>query len=246
MNFIEHLGRYCLFIHKVFSKPEKHSIWFKNFTRELKSLGLESVGIVVIVSFFIGSAITIQMAYNLENPLIPRYLIGLTARDTMLLEFSSTIVALILAGKIGSHTASEIGTMRITEQIDALEIMGVNSAAFLVSPKIIAFVLFVPVLTITSMFIGILGGWIASVLTSVLPPHEYIKGLQYAFVPYYIVYSTIKSIVFAFIIVSISSYHGYYVSGGALNVGKASTRAVINSSVFVLLFDLILTQLLLS
>lgn len=246
MNFIYHLGRYFVFIYKVFSRPERYTIWAKNFTRELKSLGLDSISIVVIVSFFIGAAITIQMAYNISDPMIPDHLIGFTTRDTMFLEFSSTIIALILAGKVGSNTASEIGTMRITEQIDALEIMGVNSAAFLISPKIMAFVLFIPILTIISMFIGIAGGWIATVFTHVIPPHSYAQGLQYAFIPYYIVYSVIKSIVFAFIIVSISAYQGYYVQGGALNVGRASTKAVVYSSILVLLFDLILTQLLLS
>lgn len=246
MNFIYHTGRYFVFIYKVFSKPEKHSIWAKNFLKEIKSLGLDSIGIVILVSVFIGAAITIQMAYNISDPMIPDYLIGYTTRDTMLLEFSSTIIALILSGKVGSNTASEIGTMRITEQIDALEIMGVNSAAFLVSPKIIAFILFIPILVIISMFVGICGGWLAALFTGVIPPHSYLQGLQYAFIPYYIVYAVIKSVVFAFIIVSVSAYQGYYVKGGALDVGKASTKAVVYGSVLVLLFDLILTQLLLS
>jgi len=246
MNLFFHIGRYFVFTWKVFSKPEKHSVWFKQFTKEIKSLGLDSIGIVVLVSIFIGAAITIQTAYNMDNPLFPDYLISLTTRDTMFLEFSSTIVALILAGKVGSNIASEIGTMRVTEQIDALEIMGVNSAQFLISPKIVSFVLFIPVLVVTSMFVGISGGWVSALVTGVVSSQTFIDGIQFAFEPYYITYSIIKSLVFAFLIVSVSSYQGYYVSGGALEVGKASTRAVVYSSVLILLFDLILTQILLS
>lgn len=241
-----HIGRYFIFVWRVFSKPEKHSVWFKQFAKELKGLGLSSIGIVVLVSIFIGAAITIQTAYNMENPLLPDYLVGLTTRDTMFLEFSSTIVALILAGKVGSNIASEIGTMRVTEQIDAFEIMGVNPAAFLISPKIFAFVLFIPILVIISMLVGISGGWLSAVITNVVSSQSFIQGIQYAFIPFYITYSIIKSLLFAFIIVTVAAYQGYYVSGGALDVGRASTRAVVYSSILILLFDLILTQLLLS
>ncbi len=198
------------------------------------------------MSFFIGGAITIQMAYNITNPLVPDYVISLTTRDTMLLEFSSTIISLVLAGKVGSNVASEIGTMRVTEQIDALKIMGINPASFLVSPKVFAFIVFIPFIVIISMFVGIGGGWLSAVLTGAISSQDYITGIRYAFIPYYIAYSIIKSIVFAFIIITISSYQGYYVKGGALEVGRASTRAVVYSSVVVLMFDLILTQLLLS
>jgi len=246
MNLLFHIGRYFVFVYKVFSKPEKHSVWFKQFFREIQKLGLSSVGIIILVSVFIGAAITIQMAYNITSPLVPDYVISLTTRDTMLLEFSSTIISLVLAGKVGSSIASELGTMRVTEQIDALEIMGINSSAFLVSPKIFAFVFFIPLIVIISMFVGIGGGWLSAVFTNALSPIDYIRGIQLAFEPYYIVYSIIKSIVYAFIIVSVSAYQGYYVSGGALLVGRASTRAVVYSSVLILLFDLILTQLLLS
>lgn len=246
MKLFFHIGRYFVFTIKVFSRPEKHSVWFRQFTKELKSLGLDSVGIVVLVSIFIGAVITIQTAYNMDNPLFPNYLVSLTTRDTMFLEFSSTIMALILAGKVGSNIASEVGTMRVTEQIDALEIMGVNSAAFLISPKVISFVLFVPVLVIISMTVGISGGYVSALLTGVVTSQDFINGIQYAFIPYYITYAIIKSLVFAFLIITVSSYQGYYVSGGALEVGKASTRAVVFSSVLILLFDLILTQLLLS
>lgn len=246
MNLFFHIGRYFVFIWKVFSKPEKISVWFKHFWKEIQSLGINSIGIIILVSIFIGAAITIQMAYNITSPLVPDYVISLTTRDTMLLEFSSTIISLVLAGKVGSSVASEIGTMRVTEQIDALEIMGVNSSAFLVSPKVFAFVIFIPVIVIISMFVGIGGGWLSAVFSDAMSPQDYVTGIRLEFIPYYITYSIIKSLFFAFLIVSVSSYQGYYVSGGALEVGKASTKAVVYSSVLVLLFDLILTQLLLS
>lgn len=194
---------------------------------------------------FMGAVCAIQMAYNLQNPIVPRYLIGLGTRETMLLEFSSTIVALILAGKVGSNIASELGTMRVTEQIDALEMMGVNSACYLILPKIAAFVFFIPVLTVFSMAIGLLGGYVASFSTAGLTPHDYVVGITSFFRPFYVTYALIKSLVFAFIIASVSSYHGYYAFGGALEVGKSSTHAVVYSSIVVLMFNLILTKLLL-
>lgn len=177
---------------------------------------------------------------------MPKYLIGLAARDSIILEFSSTMVALILAGKVGSNIASEIGTMRITEQIDALEIMGVNSAGFLVMPKIIASIFFFPFLTILSIFVGILGGWLVGEFTGVVSTAEYIRGIQWGFTPFYVTYSLIKTVFFAFIITSVASYHGYRVKGGSLEVGKASTNAVVSSSILILLINLILTNLLLS
>lgn len=246
MELFNHVGRYFLLLGRVFSKPEKIKIYYRETIKELDKLGLNSVGIVAIISVFMGAVITIQTAYNTENPMLPAYLIGLTARDSMLLEFSSTIVALILAGKIGSNIASEIGTMRVTEQIDALEIMGVNSASYLILPKIIATVFFSPFLCLMSMIIGIFGGWIAGVSVGVLTTQDYIYGIQYAFIPYYIVYALIKMAIFAFLITSISAYHGYYSYGGSLDVGKSSTKAVVRSSIFILLFNVILTQLLLS
>jgi phospholipid/cholesterol/gamma-HCH transport system permease protein len=193
-----------------------------------------------------GAVVTLQTAYNFENPLIPLYLIGLTARDSMLLEFSSTIVALILAGKVGSNIASEIGTMRVSEQIDALEIMGINPASFLVRPKMLGMMFIIPFLTVISMFVGIAGGFIASVSAGVLSAHDYIYGIHYAFIPWYIYYSLIKSVVFAFIYTTVPAYFGYYVSGGALEVGRASTQAVVTSSILILIFNLVLTQLLLA
>ncbi|MBN1252910.1 MAG: ABC transporter permease [Bacteroidales bacterium] len=246
MKIIFHTGRYFLLLAKVFSRPEKGKIYFKLILREIENLGINSLGIVIIISVFMGAVITLQTAYNLENPLIPSYLIGLTARDSMILEFSSTIVGLILAGKVGSNIASEIGTMRITEQIDALEIMGVNSASYLVLPKIIAAVFINPFLTIISIFVGIFGGYIAALTTGAVAPSAYIYGLHYVFIPFYITYSLIKVVFFAFIITSVPAYHGYYSSGGALEVGRSSTMAVVYSSILILLFNVILTQLLLT
>ena len=231
---------------KVFAKPEKWKIYYRQTFKEIESLGLNSIGIVVIISAFIGAVITLQTAYNMTNPLLPDYLVGLMARDTILLEFSSTIVALILAGKVGSNISSEIGTMRVTEQIDALEIMGVNSASYLILPKIIASIFTFPFLTVLSMGIGIFGGWMVGVSSGVISTNEYIYGIQFAFVPYYIVYALVKMVFFAFLITTISAYHGYTVEGGALEVGRSSTKAVVHSSIFILLFNVILTQLLLS
>lgn len=246
MNLFYHIGRYTVLLFKVFSKPEKSRVFFNNLFKEFEIIGVNSIGIVAIISVFMGSVITIQTAYNIENPLLPKYLIGLTARDSILLEFSSTIVCLILAGKVGSNIASEIGTMRVTEQIDALEIMGVNSASYVIYPKIVAAVLIIPFLTIFSIIIGIFGGWLGGVMAGVTSTEEYVYGIQYSFNPFYVTYSLIKTAAFAFIITSVSSYQGYFVSGGALEVGKASTKAVVYSSIVILLFNLILTQLILT
>lgn len=246
LKFLAQTGRYFILLKKVFSRPEKPAVYYKQTLHEIVSLGLNSIGIVVVVSFFMGAVITLQTAYNTENPIYPTYLIGLGTRDSILLEFSSTIVALILAGKVGSNIASEIGTMRVTEQIDALEIMGVNSASYLILPKMIATLVFNPFLTIISINVGIVGGWIAGTMAGVITSEDYIYGIQYAFIPYYITYSLIKTLFFAFIITSVSAFHGYHVDGGSLEVGRASTRAVVHSSILILLFNVILTQLLLS
>lgn len=246
LKFLSQVGLYFIFLQKVFSKPEKAHIYYKQTMRELVSLGINSIGIIAIISFFMGAVITLQTAYNTDNPIYPTYLIGLGTRDSMILEFSSTITALILAGKVGSNIASEIGTMRVTEQIDALEIMGINSAAYLTLPKMIATLFFNPFLTLMSICIGIFGGYIAGTISGEVTSANYIYGIQYAFIPYYITYSLIKTLFFAFIITSMSAFQGYYVSGGSLEVGRASTKAVVYSSVLILLFNVILTQLLLS
>jgi phospholipid/cholesterol/gamma-HCH transport system permease protein len=246
MNFFSIFGNYVMLMARVFSKPEKPRIYVQQTIKEIENLGLNSVGIVIIISVFIGAVITLQTRYNLESSWIPLYLIGLTARDTLLLEFSSTMVGLILAGKVGSNIASEIGTMRITEQIDALEMMGINSAGYLILPKIIAAMLFNPFLTLISMFVGLIGGWLAVIITGALPSADYIFGIQYLFVPFYITYALVKTVVYAFIITSVSAFYGYNVQGGALEVGRSSTRGVVYSSILILLADLVLTQLMLA
>src|SRR5664280_1341740 len=235
IKFLTQFGRYFLLMKKVFSKPEKPVLYYKQTLRELVYLGLNSVGIIAIISFFMGAVITLQTAYNTENPIYPKYLIGLGCRDSM-----------ILAGKVGSNIASEIGTMRVTEQIDALEIMGVNSASYLILPKMIATLIFNPFLTLMAIIIGIFGGWIAGTLAGVITSENFIYGIQYDFIPYYITYSLIKTVFFAFIITSVSAFQGYFVEGGSLEVGRASTKAVVYSSVLILLFNVVLTQLLLS
>ena len=244
MNIIEHVGRYALLMQKVFKLPQRWRLLGKQYIKEVEKLGIDSLGIIIIISFFIGAVITMQMVLNTENPMLPDYVTGLTTRDTLLLEFSSTILCLILAGKVGSNIASEIGTMRITEQIDALKIMGVNAPNYLILPKILAFVTIMPVLVIFSMFVGILGGYLIS-FSGIISPAKYVIGIQYAFEPFYVTYSVIKSLFFAFVISSVSSYYGYYAYGGALDVGKASTNAVVNSSIIILLLNVLLTDILL-
>ena len=244
MNIVEHVGRYALLMQRVFKLPQRWRLLGKQYIKEVEKLGVDSLGIVIIISFFIGAVITMQMVLNTENPLLPTYVTGLTTRDTLLLEFSSTILCLILAGKVGSNIASEIGTMRITEQIDALKIMGVNAPNYLILPKILGLVTIMPVLVIFSMFVGILGGYLIS-FSGIISPSKYVIGIQYAFEPFYVTYSIIKSLFFAFVISSVSSYYGYYAYGGALDVGKASTNAVVNSSIIILLLNVLLTDILL-
>lgn len=226
--------------------PQRWKLYFKQTWKEIEKLGANSLPITLLISVFIGAIMTMQTQMNTENPLLPRYTTGLVTRDTLLLEFCSSILSLILAGKVGSNIASEIGTMRITEQIDALDIMGVNSANYLILPKITGFVLFIPILVVFSMFTGLLGGYGISLFTDLITPANYIYGIQYWFIPWYVYYSLIKAVVFAFIISSVASYYGYYAYGGALDVGKASTNAVVNSSILILLFNLLLTKLLLT
>jgi phospholipid/cholesterol/gamma-HCH transport system permease protein len=245
MNIFFHFGRYFVLMKRVFGKPEKTSIYINRIFEEMNILGVGSLGIVAIISIFMGAVITIQAAFNFESPLVPLYAVGVTARDAMILEFSPAIVSLILAGKVGSSISSEIGTMRVSEQIDALEIMGVNSAGYLIFPKIIASVLFNPILIIFSMFLGVLGGYMFGIITGVVTNYQYIFGITHDFRPYNVFYALIKSAVFAFIIASVPAYHGYYTKGGALEVGRSSTKGVVYSSVLILACDLILTQLLL-
>ncbi|HEY1038763.1 MAG TPA: ABC transporter permease [Bacteroidia bacterium] len=230
---------------RVFGKPEKFSVYYKQIISEIDSLGIGSLGLISIISLFMGGVITIQSAYNFTSPFIPLYAVGLGTRESIVLELSPTIISLILAGKVGSNIASEIGTMRISEQIDALEIMGINSAGYLILPKVVAAMFINPFLIVISMFLGVLGGYIFGVASGACTSYEYIFGIQSFFIPFNIYYSLTKTIVFAFIITSVSAFHGYYTSGGALEVGKASTRSVVYNSVLILIANLIITQLML-
>ena len=243
IKLLESIGRYVMLLGKVFSRPEKMRIDLRRVAFEIEALGFNSISLTAIISTFIGAVMALQMAITLESPFIPQFMIGYATREVMVLEFSSTVLALILSGKIGSNIASEIGTMRITEQIDALEIMGINSAAYLILPKIVATVIFFPLLTLFSIVVGIIGGYALAVLTGIMLPGDYIQGLFYYFEPFAITYALVKGAVFAFIITSISAYCGYYAKGNSLEVGRASTRAVVSSSVAIMVFNLILTQI---
>jgi phospholipid/cholesterol/gamma-HCH transport system permease protein len=242
---IHQLGEYALLMLKTLTVPTRWSMFFKQLIREIYKLGVDSIGIVVIISIFIGTVIALQISLNVTSPLIPKFTIGYTTREIILLEFSSSIMCLILAGKVGSNIASEIGTMRVTEQIDAMEMMGVNSANFLILPKITGLMLFIPILVFFSMTTGIIGGIGASYFGNGMTPASFEFGLQYYFNPFYITYSVIKSVIYAFLISSIASYFGYYVKGGSLEVGKASTNAVVTSSVMILMSDVMLTHIML-
>ncbi len=245
VSSIKSFGRYCMFMTQVFRLPDKWRVFFQKLVFEISKLGVDSIPLVIIISLFIGAVICIQMTINIVSPLIPSYSTGLATREILILEFSSTMMSLILAGKVGSNIASEIGTMRVTEQIDALEIMGINSANFIVLPKIVGFVLFIPVLVVLSMFMGLLGGWFIAEFTTMISVENYVYGIQSFFNEWYVWYGIIKTLFFAFIITSVAAYYGYYVKGGALEVGQASTRSVVSSSILILLSDVILTKLLL-
>jgi phospholipid/cholesterol/gamma-HCH transport system permease protein len=243
---LHQLGEYVLLMGKAIGVPTRWNMFFKQLVKEIYKLGVDSIWIVVIISVFIGTVIAIQISLNISSPLIPKFTIGFTTREIILLEFSSSIMCLILAGKVGSNIASEIGTMRVTEQIDAMEMMGVNSANFLILPKIAGLMLFIPVLVICSMVTGITGGVAASYVGGGMTPSSFEFGLQYYFNSFYVWYSIIKSVVYAFIISSIASYFGYTIKGGSLMVGKASTNAVVMSSIMILLADVILTHIMLT
>ena len=245
VSSIKTFGRYCMFMAQVFRIPDKWRVFFKSLIFEIYKLGFDSIPLVIVISLFIGAVITIQMTINIVSPLIPSYSTGLATREILLLEFSSTMMCLILAGKVGSNISSEIGTMRVTEQIDAMDIMGINSANFIVLPKILGFTLFVPVLCVLSMFFGLIGGWFIAEFTTMISVENYNFGIQSFFNEWYVWYGIIKTLVFAYIIASVAAFYGYYVKGGALEVGKASTNAVVASSILILLADVILTKLLL-
>lgn len=240
---IQSLGRYILLLRLSFRKPEKFSVYWAEVMREMVSAGIGSLGIIMIISVFIGAAVTIQTAFQLISPLIPKSVVGGITRDSMVLEFSPTISSLVLAGRIGSSMASQIGTMRVTEQIDALEIMGVNAPGYLISPKVIAGVTMFPLLVIVSILLGFIGGYIACFTSSEVTTDDFLIGLPDGFNTVIITVCMVKAVVFGFIITTICSYQGFYTSGGALEVGQAATRGVVFSCVMILMFDLIISRL---
>ena len=246
MNYIEHIGKYFLMLKQVFTKPQRARVFREALMREIEELGHKSIGIIAFISFFIGGVIALQTALNLESPFIPKSLIGFAAKRSVILEFAPTFCSIILAGKVGSYITSSIGTMRVTEQIDALEVMGINSLNYLVLPKIIATVLFYPFLIVLGMFLGIFGGWVAGVLSGLFSGTDFITGVQMEFNPFLVKYALIKTVVFAFLIATVPSYHGYFVKGGSLEVGKASTQSVVWTIVIIVIANYFLTQMLLT
>lgn len=244
-KFIKKTGLYFIFLKKVFQKPEKWKIFWKQLFSEADKLVISSTLIVGIISLFIGGVLVIQTASNLLNPLIDKMYVGYLVRESLILEFCSTMIGLILAGKIGSRISSELGSMRISDQIDAMDMMGVNSAGFLVLPKILSTTLLSPFLMLLSLFLGILGGYLVVFFTGVISIDQYTRGLLYWYNSYYVFYAGVKTAVFCFIVSSISSFYGYYAEGGSIGVGHNSTKAIIYSSILILVFDLILTHLML-
>ena len=243
-QYLTTFGKYLILMGRAFSIPERLRMFWKRYVKEMSQLGVDSIPIVLLISFFIGAVICIQMKVNIQSPWMPRWVSGYTTREIMLLEFSSSIMCLILAGKVGSNIASELGTMRVTQQIDALDIMGVNSAGYLIMPKILGLMTLMPCLVIFADVMGVIGAYATAYIGHILSPEDLTLGLQHAFNPWFVWMSIIKSTVFAFIIASVSSFCGYTVEGGSVEVGKASTSAVVNSSILILFSDVFLTQLL--
>jgi phospholipid/cholesterol/gamma-HCH transport system permease protein len=245
LSTFHHIGKYFLLLGRVFKKPDNLKLYWRQILNEMVSLGLGSLGLIAIISVFMGAVVTLQTVAAIDSPLIPLYTVGFATRQSFILELAPTIMCLILAGKIGSNISSEVGTMRISEQIDALEIMGVNSASYLIFPKIIAALFTIPIIIIYSMFLGIVGGWLVSIYSSMLSTDDYLYGLRWSFNLFHVIYALIKTLFFAFIITSVPAYHGYYTRGGALEIGKSSTKSVVYSSISILIINYILTQLLL-
>ena len=245
MRLFTEIGRYLIMLKGMFSKPENWKMYWKEFMQQCAEIGIGSLGIVAIISIFIGAVSVVQTAYQLTSPLIPRYTIAQIVRDTVILEFAPTLVCIVLAGVVGSKIAGELGNMRVSEQIDALEIMGINTKAYLVFPKILAALIVIPMLVVMATMLGLWGGRLAGSMAGIIATGEYDKGLLAGFVPYNTFFALIKAYTFAFLISSISAFFGYHVSGGALEIGRASTRSVVVSCITILLADYILSALLL-
>lgn len=245
MNLFSDIGRFMIMLRGMFARPENGRMYWREFMHQCSEIGIGSMGIVAIISVFIGAVSTIQTAYQLVSPLIPLSTIAQIVRDTVILEFAPTLVCIVLAGVAGSRIASELGNMRVSEQIDALEIMGINSRAYLILPKIVAALIMIPLLVVIAMVLGIWGGRLAGTMAGIIPANIYDKGLIELFVPYNVYFALTKSYVFAFIISSIPAFYGYHVKGGALEIGRASTKAVVVSCVLILFADYVLSALLL-
>ncbi len=243
MEILASLGKYAIMLRRMISRPENMRMYWREVLRQMNNIGVGSLVIVGIISFFTGAVTAVQFAAQLLGGWFPPYLLGFIIRDSMIIELAPTLSSLVLAGKVGSNMASELGTMRISEQIDALEIMGINSTAYLVAPKIIASLIIVPPLIILSAYLGIYGGLLAATYAGVAP-EMFIKGLRYMFDPYNVFVMQVKAVVFAFLITSVACFYGYYVEGGALEIGRASTKAVVNGSILVVFFDYIIAVLL--
>lgn len=244
LKFLHAFGRYLMLMGRTFSRPERLRMFMKQYVKEMVQLGVDSIGIVLLISFFIGAVICIQIKLNIQSPWMPHWVSGYVTREIMLLEFSSSIMCLILSGKVGSNIASELGTMRTTQQIDALEIMGVNPASFLILPKIAGLITIMPLLVVFSTVSGIVGAYATAYIGHIITPSDLTAGLQHMFEPWFFWMGVVKSLFFAFIIASVSSFYGYTVEGGSIEVGKASTNAVVSCSMLILFSDLFLTQIL--
>ncbi|MCQ0112583.1 phospholipid/cholesterol/gamma-HCH transport system permease protein [Zhouia amylolytica] len=244
MKYLQNIGKYFLMIREVFNKPTKWSIMKTLILKEIDDLIYGSLGIIVFISFFVGGVVAIQTALNIDNPLIPKYLVGFATRQSVILEFAPTFTSIIMAGKVGSYITSSIGTMRVTEQIDALEVMGINALNYLVFPKIIALMLY-PFIIAIAMYLGIFGGWVAAVFGNYSTSAEFVQGIQVDFKDFHVIYAFTKTIIFAFILATIPAFYGFYMKGGALEVGKASTTSFVWTSVVIIIVNYIITQMML-
>ncbi len=246
LNFLYHFGRYLMMMRVTFSRPERFSMYWKETMRQMNDIGVGSLVIVGLIAVFIGAVTAVQFAYQLQDSFVPKYYIGYIVRDSTIIELAPTITCLVLAGKVGSNIAAEIGGMRQKEHIDAMEIMGVNTAAYLIMPKVIAAIFVIPLLVCLASFVSIIGGYLSSVPSGMITHAEYVQGVRSFFEPYYVFMMFVKAVFFAFILTSVSCYQGYYVKGGSIELGQASTQAVVFSDILILLFDyliaLVLTQ----
>ncbi len=246
MNIIEHIGKYTALVLQALQPAEKKRVYYQQIIYEMYELGIKSIPFVAFVSIFVGAILALQTSANIKNPLIPKYLVGFATRESIMMEFSPTIISLLLAGKVGSNIASEIGSKRVTEQIDALEIMGINSAGYLIFPKIVALMIINPFIICLSILIGVTGGWIAALTTGSTTSVQFIEGIQWDYNMMKFSYAMVKTVLFAFFIATVPAYYGYFTSGGSLGIGKSSTKAVVNTSLLIIFFNLIITNMFLN